>query len=106
MINLFGEETNPPANMTPEEDKAKWETKFKEYLNREYEDKADTTGRFCCGYDWLCEYCKQEKMNGCDDCFDTIIELLKDNDVEIDYYDYDFENWERKAKGEEYYENV
>ena len=39
-----------------------------------------------------------EKMEACEDCVDTILDILKENNVLIDYLDFDFENWEKIAK--------
>ena len=98
MKDLFGEETIPPEEYFTKEQKNVWYNKFIEYANEEYLEKGDFNGRFCCGYDWCCEKCLMEKMEACEDCVDTIIYILKENNILIDYLDFDFEKWEKIAK--------
>lgn len=98
MINLFNENATPPEEYYTQEQKDKWYKEFVKWSNNEYFEKGSLSGRFCCGYEWCCELCKQEKMNGCEDCVDTIIEQLKEKNILIDYEDFDFENWEELAK--------
>lgn len=45
-------------------------------------------------------YASKKKMCGCEDCVETIINILEENNILIDYNDYDFEKWENLAKGE------
>lgn len=100
MKDLFGEESIPPSEYYSQEQKDKWYKAFIKWANNEYFEKGDISGRFCCGYEWCCDLCKQEKVNGCEDCVDNIIEQLKTKNILIDYNDYDFEKWENLAKGE------
>lgn len=97
MKDLFGEESTPPAEYFTDEQKKKWYDGFVDYANYEYFEMGDSHGRFCCGYDWCCEKCKMEKESACEDCVDTIIEILKENNVLIDYLDFDFKKWEDLA---------
>lgn len=98
MKDLFGEETIPPEEYFTKEQKKIWYNQFVDYANKEYQEKGDMNGRFCCGYDWCCEKCLMEKMEACEDCVDTILDILKENNVLIDYLDFDFEKWEKMAK--------
>lgn len=98
MINLFGEDVTAPEGYYSKEQKDKWYKGFIEWANNEYFEKGDISGRFCCGYEWCCDLCKQEKQNGCEDCVDTIIEQLKEKNILIDYEDFDFEKWEELAE--------
>ena len=98
MKDLFGNESTPPREFYTLEQQNKWTNAFYEWANDEYFKKSDMAGRFCCGYDWCCEKCKQEKMEACLDCVDTIVEILLHNNIIIDYEDYDFKKWEEMAK--------
>lgn len=98
MINLFGEDVTAPEDYYSKEQKDKWYKAFNEWANNEYFEKGSMTGRFCCGYEWCCDLCKQEKQNGCEDCVDTIIEQLKAKNILIDYEDFDFKKWEELAE--------
>lgn len=98
MKDLFGENSVPPSEYFTDEQKIVWYNKFVDYANNENLLNGDLNGRFCCGYDWCCEKCKMEKLSACEDCVDTIIDILKENNVLIDYLDFDFEKWENIAK--------
>ena len=98
MKDLFGENSVPPSEYFTDEQKKTWYKKFVDYANNENLLNGDLNGRFCCGYDWCCEKCKMEKLSACEDCVDTIIDILKENNVLIDYLDFDFEKWEKIAK--------
>ena len=98
MINLFGEDVTAPEGYYSKEQKEKWYKAFIEWANNEYFEKGETCGRFCCGCDWCCDLCKQEKQNGCEDCVDTIIEQLKVKNILIDYEDFNFKKWEELAE--------
>lgn len=98
MKDLFGEESVPPSEYFTNEQKIVWYNKFVDYANNEYLLNGDSHGRFCCGCDWCCDRCLMEKMDACEDCVDTILDILKENDVLIDYLDFDFEKWEKIAK--------
>lgn len=97
MKDLFGEESTPPAEYFTEEEKKEWFEAFIEWCNNEYFTKGDMQGRFCCGYDWCCDECKMCTGEACYDCADTIITILKRNNVQIDYLDFDFKKWEDLA---------
>lgn len=98
MKDLFGEESVPPSEYFTNEQKIVWYNKFVDYANKEYLLNGDSHGRFCCGCDWCCDRCLMEKMDACEDCVDTILDILKENNVLIDYLDFDFEKWEKIAK--------
>lgn len=91
-LDLFG--GKPTEIHTREE----WFRAFSEYCYNQYEEHGDNDGSYCCGYHWCCDRCKCELQNGCDDCVATIEEILIENGVQIDYSDFNFEYWERKAK--------
>ena len=96
MKNLFGEEIIAPKEYYQIEDIEKWKKCFRKWAEKEYDEKSSLYGRFCCGYEWTCEFCGQEKMEGCQDCVDVIIDILETKTL-IDYTDYDFEKWEKLA---------
>lgn len=100
MINLFGEEIIPPEEYFTNQQRNEWYDKFVEWANQEYNKYSEHNGRFCCGYEWCCDSCEQEEMDGCKDCINTIIAILKEKNIDIDYLDFDFEKWEKLAKGE------
>lgn len=98
MKDLFGEESIPPSEYYSQAQKNTWYKKFVEWCQEEYNKYGSLQGRFCCGYEWCCDLCKQGKMCGCEDCAETIINILEENNILIDYNDYDFEKWENLAK--------
>lgn len=75
-----------------------WFDMFTEHCNKIYEERGSMTGEYCCGYHWCCNECKGELCYGCADCVATIISILEENGVEIDYSNLDFDYWERKAR--------
>lgn len=96
-LDLFGGE--PIEIHTAQE----WFDAFNEHCNKIHEERGIYNGEYCCGYHWCCDECECKLCNGCADCVQTIKDILEKNDIKIDYNDFDFEYWERKAK--EVYEN-
>ena len=91
-LDLFGGE---PIEIHTEKE---WFKAFVEHYNKIYFEKGDETGLYCCGYHWCCDKCECKLCNVCADCVQTIKTILEENDIKIDYNDFDFEYWERKAK--------
>lgn len=77
--------------------KKTWFRKFKAYCENIYETEGSINGRFCCGYDWMCDECYCRILNGCSDCVKTIKTCLQECGATIDYTDYDFKKWEKLA---------
>ena len=91
-LDLFGGE--PTQIHTKQE----WFEAFTKHCDEIYDKEGDSKGTYCCGYHWCCDKCKCELAKGCADCVATIVSILEENGVEIDYNDFDFDYWERKAR--------
>lgn len=75
-----------------------WFEMFSKYCYGKYESDGQVTGQYCCGYHWCCNVCRQKHQCGCDDCVQTIVDILEEHNVTIVTSDLDFESWENKAK--------
>lgn len=91
-LDLFGGE--PTQIHTKQE----WFEAFTKHCDEIYDKEGSDHGTYCCGYHWCCDKCKCELAKGCADCVATIMSILEENGVEIDYNDFDFDYWERKAR--------
>lgn len=91
-LDLFG--GKPTEIHTKEE----WFEAFTKYCNEIYDREGDSTGKYCCGYHWCCDKCEMNICCGCADCVATIVSILEENGIEIDYNNFDFEYWERRAE--------
>lgn len=91
-LDLFGGE--PTQIHTKQE----WFEAFTQHCDGIYSKEGSDCGTYCCGYHWCCNKCKCELAKGCADCVATIVSILEENRVEIDYNDFDFDYWERKAR--------
>lgn len=80
-----------------------WFELFTNYCQKIYEERGDLTGDYCCGYHWCCDECEQKHCCGCEDCVQTIIDIAKSFNIEIDRSDINFEKFEERIK--KYYEN-
>ena len=75
-----------------------WFELFTNYCQKIYEERGDETGEYCCGYHWCCDECEQKYCCGCEDCVQTIIDIAKSFNIEIDRSDIDFEAFEERIK--------
>lgn len=80
-----------------EHSRKEWINAFVEHCNKKCSKYGDSCGVFMCGFYWCCDKCKFEIQCGCSDCVKTIVEILENNNVSIDYNDFDFDKWEEKA---------
>lgn len=71
--------------------KRKWTKAFIKWCNDKYFKEGDLTGIFCCGNMKICDECKMKYQSACKDCVETIKQIFKDNNIKINYNDYDFE---------------
>jgi len=90
-LDLFGGEP------TPIHTKQEWFEAFAKHCDEIYDKEGDLKGTYCCGYHWCCDECVGVGT-GCTGCVNTIVSILERNGVEIDYNDFDFDYWERKAR--------
>lgn len=81
-------DTEPYENYTTK-DKAKWGIKFREYCEDKYNKECEKTGIFTCGNMEICCLCKQSYGNGCVDCVVTIRKILNNNNIDINFKNYD-----------------
>lgn len=91
-LDLFGGEP------TPIHTKREWLEAFRKHCDEICISEGNYRGAYYCGHHWCCDKCKCELADGCADCVATITSILEENGVEIDYSDFDFDYWERKAK--------
>ena len=78
--------------------KKEWFDMFVKHCEKLHFEEGERTGAYCCSYHWCCDKCRQEVNCGCADCVATIIQILKENNIEIDYSNIDFEYYENLAK--------
>lgn len=90
-LDLFG------GKPTKLHTRAEWFKAFVKRCEKIYEKEGDINGKFCCGYHWCCDKCRCLLEQGCADCVATIEEILITNGVHIDYNDFNFDYWEKKA---------
>lgn len=76
--------------------KRKWSSKIRKYLEERYAERGERYGDLCCGCGKICEFCKERYMSGCQDCLYAIKDYCKKNGIEINYRDYDFDNFFKK----------
>ena len=91
-LDLFG------GKPTTIHNREEWTNAFIKQCDEIYHDEGELHGTYCCGHHWCCDKCKMELHRGCADCVATIISILEENNIKIDYNDFDFVYWERKAK--------
>lgn len=82
-LDLFG------GKPTQIHTKQEWFEAFAKHCDEIYDKEADLRGTYCCGYHWCCDKCN---------CVATIMSILEEKGVEINYNDFDFDYWERKAR--------
>lgn len=76
--------------------KQKWRNKLQEYCDNQAITIGNNTGWCVCGNMNFCDYCEHcGKKNG---CVKAIVEYCKENHIEIDYTDYDFEKLLEKTE--------
>ena len=81
-----------------------WFDMFANYCQKNYEERGSLTGEYCCGCHWCCSECEQKHCCGSQDCAQTIIDIAKSFNIEIDRSDIDFEAFEERIK--KHYENT
>lgn len=91
-LDLFG------GKPTEIHTKDEWFEAFTRYCDQIHEEQGEMTGAYCCGYHWCCNQCEMNLCCGCADCVATIVSILEENGIYIDYNDFDFEYWERRAE--------
>ena len=91
-LDLFG------GKPTTIHTKQEWINAFVDYCDKIYDKEGDLKGTYCCGYHWCCDKCEGKLCCGCADCVATIMSILEENNIKIDYNDFNFDYWERKAK--------
>lgn len=79
---------------TPKE----WFKLWSEHCFKQYKEDGELTGLYCCGYHWCCDECEMKHACGCDDCVQTMIDILKSFGYEPDYSDTDFDALEERIK--------
>lgn len=99
MQTLFDVNSIPddPNYFTPQE-KKKWSIEFRKWCEEIYDKYGSLNGYFCCGHMGICNECEQKFLEGCKDCVETIKRILIENNVQIDYRDFDFDKWTNKAE--------
>lgn len=75
-----------------------WFDLFVDHCNNVYAKEGNRTGKYCCGYHWCCNECKQELSYGCADCVQTMINILESFGYKIDYSDIDFDALEERIR--------
>lgn len=76
--------------------KQKWRNKLQEYCDNQAKTIGDVSGWCVCGNMNFCDYCEHcGKKNG---CVKAIVEYCKENHIEINYTDYDFEKLLEKTE--------
>ena len=75
-----------------------WFRLFSEHCWKKYQADGESTGEYCCGYHWCCNECEQRHASGCDDCVQTMIDILESFGYKIDYSDVDFDALEERIR--------
>jgi hypothetical protein len=76
--------------------KRKWSAAFKKWCDDYYIKDDGRSGRFHCSCMSMCDKCEQKFCSACKDCVETMKKIFKENNIKIDYEDYDFEKiWQQ-----------
>lgn len=75
-----------------------WFKLWSEHCYKQYEKDGELTGLYCCGYHWCCDECEMKHACGCDDCVQTMIDILESFGFKPDYSDIDFDALEERIK--------
>lgn len=77
--------------------KQKWRNKLQRYCDNQAIIVGDVSGWCVCGYMRFCDNCKH--CGETNACVKAIIEYCKENNIEIDYNNYDFEKILKDLEG-------
>lgn len=99
-LSLFDEnslETNP--NYVSPKEKNKWNQEFKKFILKKYNEAVKNNSyMYQCNSLKFCNQCEMKYCNGSSDCLVSLKKYCKENNIEINYKDYDFENLVNKIE--------
>lgn len=94
MNQIYFEGFNPEYSTYNSKDKykiQKWRNSLQKYCDKMADEKGSTTGYCVCGYMKYCDFCKHAgQTNG---CVKSICDYCKENNIQIDYDNFDFDNF-------------
>ena len=91
LFNLDELETNP--NYVSPKQKRKWNEAFKKKILDDYNENDGKYYDGHCGSRKYCDLCEMKYCNGASDCLVALKKYCKNNNIEINYNDFDFDKF-------------
>lgn len=88
----------PKIAVTTNTQKTKWRNALQKYCDKQAQEKGETTGYCVCGWMSYCDKCRGSGEKNA--CVKAICELARENNLNINYNDFDFEKFIEKIEGD------